>query len=76
MFIFFTLLGPGGAVILIEGGAWREVHSSLAPRAGTLHVAPMVPTPLEERNRELQMDSVSAKVAILKDSDRKNALKP
>ena len=59
-----------GAVILIKGGAWRDVRSFPAGRTCTLHMARVVHTRLEERkkNRELQMDLVSAKISTPKDS--------
>lgn len=40
-----------GAVILIEGGAWREVLSFPARRTDTLHMAHMVHTRLEEKRK-------------------------
>lgn len=69
---------PPGAVLFIEGGAWREVHSFPARRTYTLHMAHMVHAWLAERKKkwELQMDLVSAKISTPKDSGRKNALKP
>lgn len=69
---------PPGAVIFIEGGAWREVHSF--PGQKNLHFAyGSHGTCLVSRKKkkwELQMDLVSAKISTPKDSGRKNALKP
>lgn len=42
---------PPGAVIFIEGGAWREVHSFPARRTYTLHMAHMVHAWLAEKKK-------------------------
>lgn len=69
---------PPGAVLFIEGGAWREVHSFPARITYTLHLAHMVHAWLAEKKKNwgLQMDLVSAKISTPKDSGRKNALNP
>lgn len=54
----------------------RRIPSPPAPRAGALHAAHAVPPGLEERTREVRMDSVSARTAIRKDSDRNKKKMP